>query len=232
MAIDVGQSIVEAIASVTGGVATSIAGSVTTTASGSSFVIFVRAYAAPTSVTDSKSNVYTLVQSTQNPSESDWLSVYLCVNGTGGATHRPTVTTGVTLNPVILGLIEIVGGATSSATDGSSTVHDTASPFGSPLTTTNANDIVLSLFGGNGTVATVTYTANGSFTLVSAATFTTGTDGLSVGVAKQVVSATAAYDAAWTVSAGSRGPVVTMALKQLAGGGAAVVSNLMLLGVG
>jgi hypothetical protein len=76
--------------------------------------------------------------------------------------------------------------------------------------------MLVGIFGGNGTTGTVTYTAGGSFTLLSAATYATGTDGLSCGVSTRIVSATGTYDPAFTVSSGARGPTITVALKQLA----------------
>jgi type II secretory pathway component HofQ len=218
MTIGVGQAFIENSGTTSGGNVTQT-GSITTAASGSSFLAVIRAYGSPTGVTDSKGNTYVLVFSTQNTTDTDWLAVYMATNGTGGATHRITASFGAGLNPVILGLIEITGGATSSITDTSATAFDQASPFGQSITTANANDLILGFFGSNGAATTVTYTAGSGFTMLAAGTFVTGTDGLSVGVSTQVVSATGTYNPAFTVSSGNKGPTISLALKQLAGGG-------------
>ncbi len=218
MTIAAGAAVTPESISLTGGVATTTAGSTTTQASGSTFVIILRAYSDNYSaVTDSFSNTYTLQRKIQNTSDTDWLHIYLCSNGTGGAVHKPKVTSAIT-QLVNFGLHEITGAASSSVDVVSTGAFDQATPFGDPVTSTNANDIILGYFGGNGSTTTVTYTPGSGFTTFPSAGFNTGTDGLSTAVVYQVASSTGTYNPAITASAGGRGAAITLALKASASG--------------
>ena len=206
------------------------AGSITTQVSNSSFVIVLRAYANNfTTVTDTFSNTYSLQRAIQNTSDGDWLAVYLCSSCTGGSGHKPSITVSGS-EMVSMGLFEITGGAASIVDVVSTGAFDTSSPFGDPVTSTNANDMILGLFGSNGAATTVTYTTGTGFTLFPSAGSTIGTNGLSLGVSYQVVSSTGTYNPAFTVSSGIRGPCITLALKASTGA-APARKNLPLLGV-
>jgi hypothetical protein len=201
----------------------STTGTITTT-TGSLFLVVVRMFSGVmTAVTDSKSNTYGIVQQVQNTTDGDYLEVWKCENGTGGAGHKPTVTApfGTT---AFVELIEVTGAATASAIDVSASVFDQASPFGVDVTTTNPNVLVIGMYGNTVGSDPVTFTAGGSFTLDTNATSTDNSANFSVGVATRHVSATGTYNPAFTVGSGSRGPAVTLAIKD-SGGGAAVPSQ-------
>lgn len=224
MTISIGVAVTPEEINVTSGTPTTTTGSATTQASGSSFLIPLRAYGdLYSAVTDSFNNTYTFQGKKQNTSDGDWLHLYLCQNGTGGASHKPKVTVSGT-ELVSFGLFEVQGAATASLDAVSAGVFDSSSPFGDALTTTNAADMVIGLFGSNGAAGTVTYTPGSGFSTFTGAGSSIGTNGLSFGVAYQVVAATGTYNPAFTVSSGNRGPALTIALKA-----AAAASNKQLL---
>lgn len=219
MAIAPGAAVTPESINFTSGTPASTTGSATTQASGSSFVIVLRSYGDNyTTVTDTFSNTYTLQRKIQNTSDTDWMHIYLCSNGSGGAGHKPTLTTSST-QQTIIGLHEITGGAAAILDLVSTGAFDQSSPFGDSVTSTNAADMIVGYFGSNGAATTVTYTPGAGFSTFTSAGFNTGTDGLSFGVAYQVVAATGTYNPAFTVSSGIRGPAITLALKAAAGGG-------------
>jgi hypothetical protein len=225
MAADVGQSFSESLG--ISGSPTSTTGSVTTSASSSSFIIFANIFfGVLAAANDNKSNTYTRLGSIENTTDGNQLDVWLCTNGAGGAGHKPTVT-GPFGTTATVGFIEITGAETSSVLDGViQLIFDQASPFGADVTTANAHDLILGIFGSS--IGPVTYTAGSGFTLVTAAS------GNEVGVAKRLVTSTGTYNPAFTLSSGSRGPAATIAFKDFGSGGAGATSkpNFLLLGVG
>src|SRR6185437_12296451 len=102
----------------------------------------IRAYSpSVTAVTDNFSNSYSLVASQANGSTTTY--VYLCTNGSGGSTHRPSITQS-SGDLASVSFSEITGGATTSLLDGAaSTVLDASSPFNVTVTTANAIDLVV-----------------------------------------------------------------------------------------
>lgn len=124
--------------------------SVTSQSSGSTFVIDVifDSTTTVTSISDSKSNTYTLQGSTQTNNPGDVKTArYICVNGTGGATHNATATfSAVGAVPSIF-FTEIKGGLTSGIVD----IHVQANGDSPPFTVASgtlaqANEYVLCLF--------------------------------------------------------------------------------------
>jgi hypothetical protein len=131
-------------------VATSVTtGAITTSPSGSTFVIAVNSRQTISSVTDSFGNTYTLKE---QGAGFNYGTIYVCDGGTGGASHTATVVQAGTGDNLSVYLIEVTGatnpsfdaGATSSDTTGSS------SGPGASVTTTNASDMVISLIAGYG----------------------------------------------------------------------------------
>jgi hypothetical protein len=217
----ISQGLAEEI-SYSSGVATSTTGSLTTAATGSTFLIVFRDYSpATTTVTDTKSNSYTQIGSTVTIG-STALSAWLCVNCTGGSGHKPTVTKS-SGDLGVVSFSEITGTATASATDGTAGAGlDTSSPFDATVTTTNANDLIVGIGSGDGFTTTITYTPGAGFTLITAPSNSSGTNALSLGVMTRNPGATGTYGPNFTVSSGPNAGVITFALKELAGGGTVV----------
>lgn len=188
-------------------------GAVTTTASGSSFVIAVCYPNSDTitSVTDSKSNVYSLIRQVADAGDGFKAAWYLCENGVGGASHTGTVQISAT-NPKTVYFCEITGGALSSLTDQESGVLDTSSPFDSSITTTNANDLILTFVVSNN--ATATITLSGGFATVDSEN--AGAVDFATNLGSRVVSSTGSYSPAATASAGGNAVVLTAGFKALA----------------
>jgi hypothetical protein len=192
---------------------TALNGSITTT-TGSTFVCAIRDYSAGISaVTDNFSNTYTQIGSTIAVG-SNSLTVWICVNGTGGASHRPTITK-TSGDLLSASFFEVTGIVTSSATDGTTgSGLDASSPFNATVTTANATDLVITIGASNGGAATITYTPGAGFTLAGGGTtYATGTNGLSIGVMSQHVVATGTYGGNFTQSSGTSAGVITFALK-------------------
>lgn len=211
MTIAVGQS-VYTTGTYTGTPITST--SVNTSASGSSFIVFCIGPASVTyTPTDSKSNTYVL-QGTQQNNTSDNISLaaYLCTNGTGGTGHTFSLAMSVHAGLEFYA-VEVTGGATTSILDqffGNTGILGNPTP--GPVTTTNANDLILSCFKNNGTTAT---------SLTPAAGFTPVITTLSAGdvVVQQVVSSTGTYDPSVTFApSGGRTQIITLALKAAGSG--------------
>jgi hypothetical protein len=121
---------------------------VTTQASGSTFVVCAASFAAATSytITDSKSNTYTLVGTLKtNTADNISMGVYICVNGTGGSSHTFTAASAQPFTSIYA--LELIGVATSSPQDGNaintSNTTGTGPYVSGNITTTNANDILV-----------------------------------------------------------------------------------------
>ncbi len=184
---------------------TTTTSAVTTAASGSTFVIGI-AYPnsdTVTSVTDSKSNTYTLIQQVADVGDGLKVALYYCQNGVGGSGHTASLKISST-DPKAIYFTEILGAATTSVLDQNSGILDTATPFDSPVTTTQANELVYTLLVSSNATASVTW--NGGFT---------GLDSDVSGVlsgsanATRVVAATGTYSPAATTSAGGNAVVMT-----------------------
>lgn len=189
---------------------------ITTTASGSSFfVMFATGDSSTvTSVTDSKSNTYSLLTSVvdSNDGHKNW--VYYTENGTGGSSHTFTVTTsGNNLN---IFAFEVTGGATSSIIDVSATVYnDGETPFDCSITTTVAETLAIAYaHAGSGTGS---WTANGGFTAGQSAQ-NAGAAFTDTWAYKAVASA-GTENPAWTYSealSGSKASRISFAIKPAA----------------
>jgi len=174
---------------------------VTSTASGSSFVVFTTTggATAPT-ITDSKGNTYTQIGSTIAGGLGYCAAAYIKVNGTGGSSHTFTATTGTNENTSLYA-VEVTGALTTASIQDRSPagILDTASPYTTNLTgaTTQANELLLA-FAATGTASgTETLTWGNSFTAIDAegdANFSTGGD------AQLVVSAMGSYQGSVTSS--------------------------------
>ena len=174
-------------------------GSITTTGSGSSFfVLFCSGSGATvTSVTDSKSNTYTLLGSSTNTNDGIKIWVYYAENGTGGASH--TFTVDMSGNSLMVAGIEVTGAATASIIDASNTAYDTGgTPFNCSVTSTVDDTLFLGFVLASTT--TGTWTANGGFTLGETAV--NGTAAFRTAWAYKQVAGASANDPAWTSSNG------------------------------
>lgn len=117
-----------------------------TTTTGSTFLVVVAAFgpSAPTiTISDSKSNTYTIVGSAiRNATDGTTLATYLCVGGTGGSGHTFTVNTNNN-HYCAIAAVEIKG--TTGVVDGTpgTATSNSAAITTSTVTTTNAKDAVI-----------------------------------------------------------------------------------------
>lgn len=197
-------------------------GAVTSSASGSTFVIGVSFDAGTTvsTVGDSKSNSYTLAGTTIT-NGGQKIALYYSQNGTGGSSHTATVTFSGTAYPSLF-FLEITGAATASFDVTGSATGDSTSPFGDGASTgtlSQANELIVSLIGSTNADTAITYTAGGGFTraqqTIDGGNYWTGAIGY------LVVSSTASVSGNWTISpAGTPSAgVILAAFKEAAGGG-------------
>lgn len=205
---------------------------VTTSVSGSSFVIFQlweSAQATPTisdTINGSASgNTYTQIGTTLTGAIGGFesASAFLCTNGNGGVNHVATSTfTGT--NIVSTFLVEITGGVLTSLTDQISSPQwndDVSSPFTSnAITTTQANELILALALTAAASGTETLTWGGapsSFTQVQAVS--DGSNSLTGGVAKLVVSSTGSVNSSFTSAGAGTTEAITMIVSFKAAAG-------------
>lgn len=204
----------------------------TTTASGSTFVLVLSWDATSTlntPVTDSKGNTYTAQGTPQNDGgagSGGQLQIFVCQNGTGGATHSITCTF-TAASFAVAHLIEVTGAATSSL-DQIAQIQDAASPWTvtSP-TLSQANEVVIAACAANINVDG-SY-ASSNFTILSQEPSVTNFWTSCVG--SLVVASTSAVTPSFTNPSRTGAAAVALATFKEAAA-ASGGSKLTLLGVG
>lgn len=198
-----------------GSTATTTAG--TTTASGSTFVIAVSwdQTGGTVTISDSKGNTYTGQGTAQVDGAGGYCRLYVCQNGTGGASHTATISTTSSSYPVIH-LIEITGAETASL-DQIAQGADAATPWTltSP-TLSQAAEVVICVCINNDTTSG-SY-ASSNFTVLSSET--DGSNYWTSAVGSLVVAATSAVTPSWTRGTGTGAGLALATFKQSSGGGA------------
>lgn len=209
MAIAVGQHTHLANTFLAGGVTTP---SITTSASGSSFLLcLILAVGLAPTISDSKSNTYTLVGTTSTSIFGEIISMYLSTNGTGGSGHTASASwTGSGLGDLYL--IEITGGATSGLLDQISSPQwndDSSSPFTTNATGTlsQANELAVAFTATGTNSGTETLTWGNGFTQIDADGNSSGATG---GTAFLVTSATTPVVASFTSAGAGTTEAVSM----------------------
>lgn len=190
-------------------------GAITSTASGSSFLIYFATTSSATisTVSDSKSNSYTSQASIVETNDGTKLWVYKTENGTGGSSHTATVD--LSSGGILwVALVEVTGGATSSIIDVSATAYNFNDPHDCAVTTTVADTLLIAAVHTSQGVGGA-YTAGGSFTNF----LTEATTGLNA-IASRTGATATSYDPAWTNgSSYIANARITLAIKPAAGGG-------------
>lgn len=197
--------------------------SINTSASGSSFIVFAVGFQSGLSFTvgDNKGNNGNYIQQGTVSSDTlDGISMgcYLCTNGTGGSGHVVNLSTTVNGVGVAFYVAEITGGAISSLVDVINGCNEgfLGTPTSNPVTTTNANDLILCCLQNNTTTLTSITPANG-FTLVNS-DLTTGN-----GLMQLLVSSAGIYDPNPNRSpTGGVVQIVTIALKAFSSNAASI----------
>lgn len=194
--------------------------SMTSQATGSTFIAFMMWEGATfTSIADSKSNTWSLLGSEQafGPGSAR-CRMYSCVNGTGGASHTVTLTTGAGSIYASLFLLELLGVATSSAQDGTTQQGtDSASPYTRSITTTNADDVLIAGISTNSGTNPSSLSESSGFTIQQEQT--NATIQYTGGIATRIVSAIDTYTPSFTQTGGaSTSGMILVAFKAAAGG--------------
>jgi len=200
---------------------------ITTSASGSNFYVFVGVSSAgPPTVSDSKSNTYSLVTS-DTTGDFNGINVYAfkCENGTGGASH--TVTVNQANVGMVVAFVEVTGAATSGSidvsnhngTNATSTTINTAT-----VTTTNANDLILSFWKGSNTGNTsVAANTGAGYAIVNS-----GTANPAFAVSSRVVSSTGTYGDTYTLGTADYAGTITLAILPAGAGPPPPVGNSLI----
>jgi hypothetical protein len=194
---------------------------VSTSASGSTFVVAaIWDTGTFSSITDSKSNVYTQIGTEVTfGSFPTRARVYYKENGVGGASHIATFNTSSASAITVL-FLEITGALTSGSLDQSGGVNDASSPFTltAGLTTAQAAEALVTFLGCNSgsNPATHAETGLGSSTIQTAAEETDGTSFYTAALATAIKAATAAFNPSWTESGGTNSAVFLATFKEAA----------------
>lgn len=199
---------------VTGSATTSLTtGSITTQASGSTFVALTNDLASPgaTPVSDNKGNSYGAAFASQLDSVTT-LRAYKKENGAGGSGHTATFTFAASADPTCI-FGELTSVAASSYDSGSlSQGTDTSTPFTNTSgALAQADSIVLSFIGTQGN-ASGGYTESTGFTIAQQETDSSLFWTAALGY--KVVSSTSAVTPSWTISGGATdAALITVAFK-------------------
>lgn len=174
----------------------------TTATSGSALYIAVDFQPSQsfTSVTDSKGNTWTQIGAeVADGSNIVATRRYRCANATGGTNHTFTLTCA---NSGVCGIafVEMTTTNGNGVTfDQQAAQADTVTAFVSPnVTTTVADEMLLSMFTAQGGGGTYNHTAGNSFTLIDE--ITDGASHFPIATSYRVVTATGTYNASWTTS--------------------------------
>lgn len=219
MTIAIGQKVLTQ--SPTAGSATT--SSISTAASGSTFVIYVVVFpqAGTITVNDNKSNTYTQINTQTNPSPQPvTVALFYKENGAGGAGHTFTATNASGTNFLVIA-VEVTGGLTSGILDTHPTaINDTSSPYTSNSTGALAQAIELALAFQTDDRSGTTNPAvwSGGFSLVLDGPDSSNVTG---SFASQVTAATTALVSSLTIATSTQAESWVITLKD-AGGGAAV----------
>lgn len=203
-----------------GTAATNTTAGINTSASGSSFFIFIVYIATSAAVGDNKSNTYSQVGSTLLNFVGAGVNaaIFQVTNGTGGSGHTATVTLTAGAASEIY-LLEVTGGATASLVDAISSAFwndDASSPYTSNnVSTANAIDLLVAFTATATSAGTEVLTWGNSFTQVvseaNAANFTSA-------IAQNLVSSTGTYNSTFTATGAGTSEAATavVALKNAA----------------
>lgn len=214
MAIAVGVHASKATASGTTAVTTGV-----TTTSGSTIVLFAHwGSEVFSSIADSKGNTWTIIGAELNAS-SHKSRAYYCANVTGGASHTFTLTLSTSGAPTIY-MCEFTGAATTSPIDQSGSGNDTSSPYTTTgLTTTQANEALITFAGGNSGSNPATHAESGLGSSTIQENITNGSSFWTGAIATKIVSATGTYTPSWTESGASSMHVYLVTVKEAAAAG-------------
>lgn len=191
----------------------------TTTSGGTALISFFYDSSAPTAVTDNKGNTYSLIATRSLGGMNCWW--YASYNITGGAGHYATVTTSGNAWPSMH--FAVFTGVQASPLDANVTSSDTG---GQPWTASTgtlaqADEVVVSFVGFDGTGGNQTFTEGSGFTIASQKG--DGNNYWPSAVGYKVVNSTTAVGASWTTDgpgAGSaQAPMMMVSLKASSGGG-------------
>ena len=199
------------------GGATQTTPGITTSASGSTFVVFAFSSNVDfvTGVSDNKGNTYTLVDAAGPGSNGEYCACYICPNGNGGAGHTASSTWSFRTT---LGMffIEVTGAALSSVVDAHAIINDTSQPWVQAVTTTGADKLILSCCGSDASGVATWAVSGGTFSLLDSTSGNTACGA----VASMAAATTGTYTPSFTDASGAfRAVVSTIALNAASGGG-------------
>lgn len=213
----------------TTGTTLTTAGVTTTGGAGSVFYAFINWGAGATfsTITDSKSNAWTLVDVQGTFVYGADTRVYECVGGTGGAAHTITATIGA-IEFLTAYFVEILGATTSSPRDQTVTWNDdVATPFTSGIsgTTSQANELVLAFANTNTPSGTETITWGNSFLPVD-------NDGnssfVTAAVGYKIVASTGTQQSSFTSSVATEAATLILTIKEAIAVGDTLMSQICL----
>lgn len=200
---------------------------IATSASGSNFYVFagVSSTTTPT-VSDNKGNTYTLITSDLTGNFGGiGVFAWKAENGTGGAGH--TVTVSLANVGMAVEFIEVTGAATSGSVDASGhngTNSQSTTITCATVTTTNANDLILSFWKSSNTGNTSIASNTGAgYALVDSQTANPA-----FAASSRVVSSTGTYGDTYTVGTAAYQGTITLAILPAGAGPPPPVGNSLI----
>lgn len=182
--------------------------SVTTAASGSRFLICVPVAPTPSTISDSKGNTYALKTSLQFDQQAagQFLRVYECVNGIGGAGHTATVTFGTSGNRSVV-FVEVLN---SAGTDCIVGVVDTSSPYtNTSWGLASAAELAILIGAADGVANPATFTESTGFSIIQSQLDNANYNAFFV-AAKDLTGSTAAIVPSFTSTGSAAGASILM----------------------
>ncbi len=213
----------------TTGASSVTSGTVTTQASGSTFIIATQCISTNTinTPTDSKGNTYVSMGSAQNfYIGGGHCQLFSCVNGVGGAGH--TFTTSMNVSGFMVSyFLEALNVDTTSPIEAYAvTAGDSVSPYETTSgTTTSTDELLVSYIAENGS-GTASYVESSGFTVN--AQQSDETLNYSGAIGSRVVSSTGTWTPSWTRTGANGGTVFVFGLKGAVGGGVTSTGNITL----
>ena len=160
------------------------------------------------SFADSHSNTYTQVGTEATSINGAKVRRYLCESGVGDASH--TFTLNITpAGSIVVFPIAITGAAATALDQAATPNDDSASPYVSnSVTTTQANELLVSCTCDEGGSAGTTHTEGTGFTVLTE--YTDGTSMNTSCIATRSVSSTGSYNSSFTLGAAVSASLVTL----------------------
>lgn len=192
------------------------------------FISWLNIFGDNPTLTDSKSNTWTLVQT---KSQSSWsIKLYACYSPTVGSGHTFTVSTGSGFQNAVIAIEAWSGSAASPADASGSNVisNSTGVPSAAVFTPTQNNELILTAVVPNNSITVNSIDSGFTFTT----NFTGAAPAIGICIAYLIQGIAASVNPLFTFSSSMQTPAIINSFKVGSAPPAATVKQLASLGVG